>query len=301
MIKKKAFTRIFVVTFVLILFLCFCYIKKDKPIIKENNYSSNYSNVYLLTNDYVVKTTMYINEKNLEEKIKKYISSIIKENSENILLPDNFEPIIPAGTKLLDLKIDNDIIKIYFSKEFENATEKQYEKILECLTYTIMQEENILGIEIYAQDNMIKYIPQTSKLIPTLLDLNYGINKTYEITSNKNINKIVEFYYMLVGDKYLMLPVTIYKNDNREKVEIVVDDLSGFIYYNDLISYVDSNLKLIKYELGDEIKLYFNRELKDEEMNQIIYSVFANYNSNKISIYYNENKILEKNKKDIEK
>ena len=291
MLKRKAFNRIFVVTFVFILFLLISFFKTKT--IKEKEIDKTYLNVYLPKDEYVVKSTIYVEEKSFEDKIKKYIQSLIKENKNNILLPDGFNPVVPSGTKILDVKRNGNVLKLYFNKELEKANEEEFEKILECLTYTALENKDIVGIEIYIENEMIKYIP-------SLLTKNIGINKKYEISSNKNIKKVVEFFYLSMGDDKLMLPVTKYVNDERETIEIVIDDLTSFIYYNDLISYTDNDLKLIKYEIGDSyINIYLNKETKN--IDQIIYSVFSNYNIDKISLFYNDNKFLEKERKTLEK
>ena len=83
--------------------------------------------------------------------------------------------------------------------------------------------------ELYINGELLKYIPHTNKNLPTILTKDYGINKKYEISSNKDINKVVLYY---LGFDNNFIPITKYVNDKREKLEIIVEDLSSnYIFY----------------------------------------------------------------------
>ena len=49
-----------------------------------------------------------------------------------------------------------------------------------------MKDTLILGIEIYVDGSLLKYVPHTNKQLPAILTKDFGINKTYEISSNKD-------------------------------------------------------------------------------------------------------------------
>jgi hypothetical protein len=121
------------------------------------------------------------------------------ENNKNALLPSYFKPILPENTKVLDVVVEDSLVKVYFSKELNNITEEQSEKMIEAIVYTIT-DENILGIEIYVDDQLLKYVPHTKKELPTVLTRDFGINKTYEIFSANDIAKVVMTYYANCGE-----------------------------------------------------------------------------------------------------
>lgn len=141
---------------------------------------------------------------------------MIEENNKNALLPSYFNPILPENTKIEEVIVEDSLVKIYFSKELLNITESQSEQMIEAIVYTITDEE-ILGIEIYVEESLLKYVPHTNKQLPAILTKDFGINKTYEISSNKDIVKLVMSYYGKENDEYYEIPVTKYLNDDREK------------------------------------------------------------------------------------
>ena len=163
-------------------------------IYESNNYKTDFlENIYTLNDDNLVsKTSIYVNkELNTLEKVKVLIETMIKENNNNSLLPTYFNPILPRNTKILEVVLDNDLIKINFSKEFNNVTESQYKKMVEAITYTLTDIKGINGVELYVDNKIVKYIPNTTTSLPTILTKDIGINKVYEINDTANIKKTI--------------------------------------------------------------------------------------------------------------
>lgn len=302
MLKRKALNRIFITT--IVFFVVFTlYSLKEVSSVNFSKKSSNTKEeiIYTLNEDnYISKTNVYVSKVlTLEDKIREKLEIMVEKNNKNALLPSYFKPILPENTKVLDVVVEDSLVKVYFSKELLNVTEEQSEKMIEAIVYTIT-DENILGVEIFAEDSMLKYVPHTKKELPTILTKDIGINKTYEIYSSKDISKIVMTYYTNNSDDYYEIPVTKYVNDNREKLEIVFDELENSNKDKNLISFLD-NVKINSYQITDnKIVIDINKDLSKEEETLVIKSIFNNYNKNKIEIYVNGVKKIEKIKKDIE-
>jgi len=287
-------------------------IKKEE--MAANNYSyinkEDKKNVYAESKSgYLAKTSVYVNkELSVDQKVKELLEVLTKENDRNALLPSYFKPVLPKNTKLKNVTLEDDILKVDFSKEFKDANEEQMNKVIESVTYTLTELDGVSGIEISVEGQLLKYIPNTNKSLPTVLTKEIGINKTYDIKTNNDICKVTMYYLENIKDDLYYVPVTKYMNDSREKLEIIVENLSNFIHEKNLISYLSTNVKLEKYKIGKEdIELVFNEEIlennefNDEKINPILYSIFDNYDVNKIKIKVKDNKILEKSRKDIEK
>lgn len=301
--KKKALNRIFFTT--IIFFIVFTlYSLKDinmKTEIKEEQKGEE-SYVYTLNDDgFVSKTSVYVSKTlTLEERIKEKLEIMVEENNKNALLPSYFNPILPENTKIEEVKVEDSLVKVYFSKELMNITEEQSEKMIEAITYTII-DENILGIEIYVDNEMLKYVPHTKKEIPAMLTKDFGINKDYNLSSTNNIIKLVMTYYGNENGKYYEIPVTKYVNDEREKIEIIFDELTNFFAGVNLITLIDE-VNIIDYEITkDIVKINIEKSLSDEEENILFSSIFNNYDVKKIELLVKNKKKSEKYKKDIEK
>ena len=313
MIKKKALNRIFISSiaiFIVFTFVSLNLIKEDKNIYKITDYTSAKKEfIYTLNEDnYVSKGYIYVSKDLTSlEKVKTLIDIMIEKNNKNALLPSYFKPILPQNTKVLSAELENKIIKINFSSEFLNVSDSQLEKMVEAITYTLTEIDDINGVEIYVEGELLKYV-SNMKNIPTILTKDIGINKKYEITSNNNISKIVLYF---LGENDNLIPITKYVNDDREKIEIIVESLSNnYIFYDNLISVLSYNLKLEDYEICDDtLTLVFNdfiydnleEKIVNEDLIDIIsYSVFDNYDVSKVVFMENNNKISEKLRKNLE-
>lgn len=307
MLKKKAFNRIFLTTIVFFLVFSLYTLKDVNYTFQNNEFSKkdDLTNIYTLNDDnYISKTAVYVDKSlSLEDKIKEKLEIMVKENNKNALLPSYFNPILPENTEILEVIVEDSLVKVYFSKELLNITEEQSEQMLEAIIYTIT-DENILGIEIYAGDSMLKYIPHTSKTLPTVLTRDFGINKTYELSSTNDITKVVMTYYGTSNNEYYEIPITKYVNDDREKIEIIMEELENLSFDFNLTTLIE-NLDLLEYNISDDkISIKLNKDLTKEEETILLTSIFNNYDVEKIELSIentkNDKKILEKTKKDIE-
>ena len=302
MLKRKALNRIFLTTVVFFVVFTLYNLKE----ISNNDISKESSNtkeetIYTLNDDnYVSKTSVYVSKVlTLEDKIREKLEIMIEKNNKNALLPSYFNPILPENTKVLDVVVEDSLVKVYFSKELMNITEEQSEKMIEAIVYTITNE-NILGVEIYVNGSMLKYVPHTDKELPIVLTKDIGINKTYEIFNSSDISKIVMTYYTNSDNNYYEVPVTKYVNDKREKLEIIFEELESSSLDKNLINLLD-NIKINSYKIYDnKIAIVINKELSGEEENLVFKSIFDNYDKEKVEIFVNGVKNIEKTKKDIE-
>ena len=306
MFIKKSINKIFFTT--LIVFITFVVFTFSKTSYDETNSSSaSKVNLYTINNDnYVSMTSVFLDGKTLEEKVYNVIEIMITNNNKNALLPSYFKPILPENTKLISVELEDNILKVVFSKEFLNVSSEQSNSMIESVLYTLLDFEDVVGIEIYVEDSLLKYVPNTNKTLPTILDSNYGINKSYSLDSNIDIKKINLYYYTKNNDEYYLIPITKYVNDNREKLEIIVEELSSFLYQDNLISMLNNDIKLTSYEIKEDIiNLNFTSSFTNLNNNldtitkPLLYSIFSNYDVDKIKINIDGNNFYEKSKKDM--
>ena len=301
MLKRKAFNRILLTTIIFFIVLILCTFMNgsfDEDSFREKS-QDNY--VYTLNSDnYVSKASVYVSkELSLEDEIKEKLEIITDENNKNSLLPSYFKPILPQNTRVLDVVVEDCLIKVYFSKELNNINKEQSEKMIEAIVYTVT-DENILGIEIYVNGQMLKYVPNTKKVLPTILTKDIGINKSYDINASNDISKVVMMYYTNDNDNYYEVPVTKYVNDDREKLEIIFDEFGKMSDDKSLISMVEG-INVLDYSiLDDRIVIDVNKELNKDEQNLVFKSIFSNYGAKSIDLLVNGEKKVKKTRNALE-
>lgn len=276
----------------------------------DSNVETN--NIYLLDSHNMVSlTNIMVSGEDIETKAKDLIESLIQGSTKEDQIPNGFKSIIPNETKILNLKLENNILKIDFSKDLLNVKKELEEKMIEALTYTLTSIDGIDGIIIYVEGNLLNKLPQTNINLPSTLDRNFGINKEYDITTTKDITSVTTYYVSKNNDDYYYVPVTKYLNDDREKIKIVIDELESSKMYNtNLMSFLNDNVKLLSVEqMEDTLTLNFNeyiysnldtKEILEEVIYTICLSVEDNYDVKQIVFNVNEEEIYKSVLKSIE-
>ncbi|MBR5370120.1 MAG: GerMN domain-containing protein [Bacilli bacterium] len=278
MLKRKALRKIFITTLSMLIILTIYTIPTtQKPNVLRTNLEiediTNLSTdkIYLLNkNNYLVKTDVFIDSNKKIEKIIEYLT--INNNK----IPSNLNGYIPKNTKLLNYNIESNSLLLNFSKEFKNSINEEI--MITGIVYSLLELTDIKDVSIQVENNFYKDYINLNKDI--------GINKNIMYTNRKEINKVV-VYYLDEEDNYYV-PVTNYINDNREKIEIIIDSLKET--KKGLISYISDNTKLLNYQEDNNLLiLNFSKELKnkntnseDKILNTISYSVFDNYDVNMV-------------------
>lgn len=267
MLKKSALRRIITSTLALVIVTVLYFFPEYKThvnIKKEISYENvKTSPIYLLNEDnYLVRTTIVNKETDNIAKIKSLISALtVDSNNENI--NQKFSPIIPKNTRILSLSLENNLLKINFSKEFLNIAKENEEKLIESIIYTLTENTEVKEIMIFVENAKLEYLPQNNIKLPTTLNRDYGINKVYDLTNFTNISKTTIYYIGKSDDLTYYVPITKIDNNQNNKVEIILEELkSSPTYETNLYSYLASSVKLLNYEtLENAINLSFNNEI----------------------------------------
>lgn len=226
------------------------------------------------------KTEVPVSSKDIESLAKELLEVLINGGANEDRIPSGFKSVLPSDTKILSLKYDKDLIKVDFSKELLNTSKEMEEKVVEAIVYTLTSINGVNKVIIYVDGNILTKLPQTKINLPSTLDRSFGINKEYDINSIKDINQVTIYYVNKNNDNYYYVPVTKYLNDDRDKIKIVIDELSGNSIYNtNLMSFLNSNAELISSEKKDDLMhLNFNEYIFSdiEEKNileEVIYTI----------------------------
>ena len=283
MLKRRAFRKIIITTFSLLTIFAICIIPNslnskdnflDTKIDLEyvNNLGTN--EIYLLgPNKYLVKTNVLLETDNMNTKIRSILDYLTIQKSDK--LPTGLSGIIPMNTKVNNVEIKESIVTIDFSKELLEVKEELEERLIEAITYSIINIDGVEAITIKVDGNLLTELPKTKKKLPELLNRNFGINKVFDIDNLNGIQKVTLYYLDKISNQNYYVPVTKYLNDDREKINIIIDNLSSnYIYESSLVSLL--NPELINYEIEDEIMtLNFNNSIftHDKILEEVTYTI----------------------------
>lgn len=153
--------------------------------------------------------------------------------------------------------------------------------MLEAIIYTLTSIEGIDKIIIKVEGEVLNNLPKSGESLPSVLDKSYGINKTYDLVNTSDIDSYTLYYVNKYNNNEYYVPVTKYVNSKiTDPIKVIIKELSSSpIYETNLMSYLNSEAKLISYDLSeDTLKLNFNSLLlsdvdKKSILEEVIYTI----------------------------
>jgi len=307
MLKRKALRKIFITTVTVCILLVIYLIPQTE---KEEELNTSLEleyiagvgtdSIYLLNSrGFLVKTKVLLSSDDTCEKVKMIIDML--KDEENSKIPTNLKGMLPKKLEVLDIWYDEGIVSINLSKDFLSIDKELEERSVEALTYSILNLKGVKGLQISVENESYQILNNSKKRIPFLLTKEFGINKRYDLDNRNGINKVTIYYLEEENDETYYVPVTKYLNDARDKIRIIIDNLTtNYIYELNLMSFLNKDTKLLNYELIDnEMILNFNDSIFNDE-NQILeeviytisYSVFDNYDVDRLVFQVEGEEIL---------
>ena len=134
MLKKMLYRKIAVASSILVVMFMLYLIPTNKEEINvpqklEYVYPNDLEVIYLLDdNNYLSRTKISANNKDNISKSIDLIEGLTIEGKKQDIIPNGFKSLIPKNTKILNITLENNLLTINFSKEFNNIKE-EYEEM----------------------------------------------------------------------------------------------------------------------------------------------------------------------------
>lgn len=229
----------------------------------------NKSTIYLLDSSNMVSRTKTITKDDKGDiitKAKNIVESLIINSDNSKYNPSGFKALIPENTRINSISFDNNILKINFNEIFLKVDKNNEDKMLEALIYSLTEIDDVKGIMIFINNDLLDKLPNSNKKLPDILDRSYGINKVYEFDDIKNTTKTTIYYLSEYEDNKYYTPVTFITNDSENKIEIIIEKLkTSPINQTNLMSYLASSAELLDYEITEStVNLTFNNYIFNE-------------------------------------
>ena len=311
MIKNMTIRKISTAS--ILLFICFLFMLfpvEENVINLEGKESIEYINnendtheIYMVNKDnYVARTMVLLNETDLETKVREILEYLIIGGKKESNVPNGFRSIIPSGTEIKSIEIKEGLLKINFSKELLEIDKELEEKMLESIVYSLTSINEIKGILIYVEGDLLTVLPKNKINLPSILTRDIGINKVYNLIDTKDIVSTTVYYIGENNDNYYYVPVTKIENNSSDKIKIIIDELSsGPTFENNLMSFLNVNTELLNYEIKDKsMYLTFNdyilnsienKNILEEVLYTICLSIVDNYDVEEVVFILNDEEI----------
>src|SRR5574344_1164523 len=312
MLKNNAMSRLLVPTALLFTLFLIYIIPKNQEYKKEVEFVDNEvktQDIYLINSDNLVSLTkVEVVNSDTIKLAQELIDIMINDDKEKI--PNGFRTIFNSNTLLKDISFRDKILKLSFNDELINVDKDLEIKIIEMLTYTMTSLDNVDYIMLFVNDHILTTLPKSKYNIPSLLSRKIGVNKVFDM-DNLDSKMLTTYFIAKNKDDYYYIPVTKYVNSDKDKIEIVINELKSSITYNkNLKTYLNDNTKLtevIKEEAA--LKLSFNEfvfadfdtyDIKEEVLYAVSLSCYDNYDVTNIVFKYNDKEIYKNSSKSVE-
>lgn len=233
--------------------------------------------LYLLdVNGMVVPQKLELPVPETKEVATQVLEYLVKDGPVSNILPNGFQAVLPEGTEVQSVNLQEDgTITIDLSEEFMEYKAEQEKKILESITYTLTQFDNIKQIQLLVDGNELNEMPVDGTPIDKGYSRSNGINVTQSNTIDFIASNPVTLYYPAeYNDHRYYVPVTQYVQDEEENlyhaiIETLIDgpnyDVNVTDVFNDQTSLVEEPT------LSDGVlQLMFNEHILTDTENAII-------------------------------
>lgn len=313
MLREKAIRKILMTTLCLFVFLIVSILSSFQT---ESNTTMSvitlsepvYQTVYLFDDkERLVRYQIEITEDTIQERLENILDAMRVDSSVDV--PLFFHKFIPTDTSLLSYDVQGSTLILNLSSALFTGSSYLEEVIIEALTYSVTSIPGIDGLTLQVEGVRVTSLPQTKIMIPEVLTKEYGINKDFDFTSLMGVMKVTTYYYETLDDINYYVPVTKYINNDKDKIKVIIENLSSnYIHEPNLSSYLSEATELLDYRMSNDVMiLNFNEEIFDANqkiLEEVVYSVagsvFANYDASAVVFQVNGHDFLTKSKKDIE-
>lgn len=159
-----------------------------------------------------------------KEVATQVLEYLVKEGPITNIIPNGFQAVLPAGTEVISLNLQEDgTLIVDLSDEFTNYKADEEVKILEAMTYTLTQFDSVdrmkLKINGHTQDEMPVDGTPISEGYSRAKGINYAKTNTIDLISSEAVTM---YYPSEYNDNHYYVPVT-------QHVKAIDDDIYSAI------------------------------------------------------------------------
>jgi len=235
--------------------------------------------LYLLDeNGMVVPQTLPLPETETKEYAKQALEYLVKGGPITNVLPSGFEAVLPAGTEINSLKLNEDgTLVVDVSKEFSEYRAEDELKILQSMTYTLTQFESVERVTLQINGYDTESMPVNGTPISDGYSRANGINlHVGDVTDLSASNSVTVYYPTQHDDQVYYVPVTkrVEKNEESMYETIVQTLVNGPGFDLNLQQVFNEDVQLVEeptYKDG-VLTLNFNEKIVNNFENQAVLS-----------------------------
>ncbi|GGA86109.1 GerMN domain-containing protein [Ornithinibacillus halotolerans] len=232
--------------------------------------------LYLLdSNGLVAPQSIELPVPESKEVATQLLEYLVKDGPVTSLLPNGFQAVLPADTEILGASIEDGTITVDLSEEFKEYQASEEMRILEAMTFTLTQFDNVERVKLRVDGEDLQVMPVDGTPIANGYTRANGINIIESDTVDLINSQTVTMYYPTEhNDTEYFVPVTRYVNVENDDVHLAIVQalIEGPTYETNLMQVFDERTVLLdepKLNSG-VLELVFSQEILKDMENGVI-------------------------------
>ncbi|TCS96559.1 GerMN domain-containing protein [Hazenella coriacea] len=274
---------------------------EPKPVVDQKTEQKKTSGIelYFLTDHgYVVPYTVQM--PNVKTVAKESLKYMVQGGPGEALLPKGFVPILPKGTEIKGLDIQNGTANVDFSKNFLNYEAKMEEKVLSAVTWTLTGLSSVKKVNIWVDGRPLAVMPKGKNQAQGLTK-SRGIN--VEIAEGVNLTQSIPVTLYFMGqtpdNEVYYVPVTRMINRAENIAQAAMKELIrgplqsstnliGALDQSTAVNRVQVKGDTVLADFGEQLLQYDNQQKTSKNvLDTIVFSLTENTATKKVKITVN--------------
>ncbi|BAM47114.1 GerMN domain-containing protein [Amphibacillus xylanus] len=211
--------------------------------------------LYLLSKEgVVVPHTFELPKLETNEVAAQAVEYLVEGGPITNLLPNGFEAVLPAGTEVLGLNLEEDgTLVVDLSEEFLEYDGSKEQQIIQAMTYTLTEFDSVERVKLWVNGFEQNSMPVNGTPIRDGYSRANGINiLDTDAVDLINSEAVTIYYPAQMGANMYYVPVTQHIESDDLNRGIVEALLSGPTYESKLLHVFNPNIELIDVSVTDE-------------------------------------------------
>ncbi|MEN2765699.1 GerMN domain-containing protein [Ornithinibacillus xuwenensis] len=228
------------------------------------------------SNGLVAPQTVDLPVPDSKEVASQVLEYLVKDGPVTSLLPNGFQAVLPAGTEVLGLSIEEGTMVVDLSEEFKEYAAEDEVRILEAMTFTLTQFDSVERVKLRIEGEAQEAMPVNGTPIANGYSRANGINIIQSDTVDLINSEAVTMFFPAEHDENrYFVPVTKYVEvENGDVHKAIVEALiEGPTYETNLMQVFNDQTALLDTPKLDSgiLQLVFNQDiLKGDAKNAVI-------------------------------
>lgn len=202
-----------------------------------------------------------------KEVAKQVLEYLVQDGPVTSLLPNGFQAVLPSGTEIIDLNLESDgTLVVNVSEDFKTYQAENEKKILEAMTFTLTQFENVERVKLWIEGEEQNAMPVNGTPISEGYSRVDGINVHQTNGVDLMESKATTLYFPMQGEEEVyFVPVTQHvevDEDNPQK-SVVQALMEGPAFDLPLQHFINTGAQLTAEPVMEDgiISLTFNENI----------------------------------------